>query len=147
MGCCVWRKAARVTGGACFGYTNVRVLNDHGQPSHTERRINESEAGVVRRIFQLCAEGKGVKAIAKILNAEGAPCPRPQRVCPKGWASSSVRSVLYRRTYLGEIVYGQTKKRNAWGQRKYERRPKREWLCVPQAAQRSSAPTRLSCSG
>jgi hypothetical protein len=27
--------------------------------------------------------------------------------------------VLSRRTYLGELVYGQTRKRNTWGQRKY----------------------------
>jgi hypothetical protein len=129
-------KAGHVTGGACFGCRNIRIFNDGGEPSHTERTINENEANVVRRIFHLCAYGKGVKAIAKLLNAEGAPSPRPQRGSPKGWATSSVRAVLNRRTYLGEIVYGQTRKRDRWGQRKCERRPEHEWLRVPQASWR-----------
>jgi DNA invertase Pin-like site-specific DNA recombinase len=129
-------KAGRVTGGACFGYNNVKIFRPDGTRTHTERKVNEGHAAVVRRIFKLCAEGKGVKNIAKILNAEGAPSPRPQRGCPKGWATSSVRAVLYRRTYLGEIVYGQTRKRNTWGQKKYERRPESEWTRVAQPAWR-----------
>jgi hypothetical protein len=34
----------------------------------------------------------------------------------KGWAPSSVREVLHHPLYRGEIVWNQTKKRNAWGQ-------------------------------
>jgi hypothetical protein len=49
---------------------------------------------------------------------------------------SSVQAVLYRRTYLGEIVYGQTPKQDLGGQRKYQRRPESEWLRVPQPAWR-----------
>jgi len=40
-----------VPGGQTFGYTNVRVN------SHAEYHINETEAAVVRRIFELAAEG------------------------------------------------------------------------------------------
>ena len=49
---------------------------------------------MIRRIFQLSAAGHGVKAIAKILNAEGAPSPRAQCGRSQTWAPSSVRAVL-----------------------------------------------------
>ncbi len=115
-------KAGHVTGGRCFGYTNVRVN------SHVEREINEVEAAVVRRIFDLCAGGTGYTWIAKQLNAEGAPCPRPQQGRPAGWAPSSVKTIIDRRLYLGEVVWNQTKKRDKWGQKKTSDRPECDWL-------------------
>jgi Recombinase len=90
-------------------YDNVKIFGPTRTKLHTERRINEAEAAVVRRIFDLCAAGKGVKTIAKILNAEGAPTPQPINRQLRGWAASSMRAVVYRRTYLGEIVYAATK--------------------------------------
>ena len=83
-------KAGHVTGGRCFGYDNVRVNG------HVERRINEREADVVRRIFELCASGRGYTKIAKRLNAEGELCPRPQQGRPAGWAPSSVKAIIDR---------------------------------------------------
>src|SRR5688500_2894788 len=50
-------KAGEVTGGRVFGYHNVPVCNANGQRSHVDRRINEREAAVIRRIFELCATG------------------------------------------------------------------------------------------
>jgi DNA invertase Pin-like site-specific DNA recombinase len=50
-------RAGHVTGGRCFGYTNVEVLGPDGQRSHVDRRINDAEALVVRRIFDMCAAG------------------------------------------------------------------------------------------
>ena len=82
--------------------------------------IEPTEAAVVRRIFELSAAGHGVKAIAKILNAEGAPSPRAQRGRSQTWAPTSVRAVLYRPLYRGEIVWNQTAKRDTWG-RKHQR--------------------------
>src|ERR1051325_10647800 len=87
-------QAGHVTGGRVFGYDNVDVLDATGKRSHVERRINESEAVVVRRIFEMCAAGHGFTGIAKALNAEGAPTPRPQLHRPSAWATSSVRAVL-----------------------------------------------------
>ena len=112
-------RAGHVTGGQVFGYKNIdipsAVPDTRGQPhrSHVERRIEEQEAAVVRRIFALCAEGKGLRAISKLLNAEGASSPP----ATKGWAPSSLRVVLHRRLYMGELVWGQTAKRNRAGGR------------------------------
>src|SRR5688572_22646535 len=75
-------KAGHVTGGRVFGYDNVEVVGTDGRRSHVERRINEQEAAIVRRIFEMCAAGTGYTRIAKTLNAEGVPCPRPQQGRP-----------------------------------------------------------------
>ena len=67
--------AGHVCGGGCFGYRNREVLGPDRRRSHVERVIEEQEAAVVRRIFALCAAGKGVKGIAKTLNAQRVPSP------------------------------------------------------------------------
>ena len=73
-----------------------------------ERHINEVEAAIVRRIFELSAGGTGVSRIAKLLNAEHALCPRPVIGQPAGWSPSSVRAILRRPAYRGEVVYFMT---------------------------------------
>ena len=65
-------RAGHVTGGRVFGYDNIPVLDVAGQRSHVERRINDAEAVIIQRIFQMCAAGQGVRSIAKLLNADGA---------------------------------------------------------------------------
>lgn len=123
-------KAGHVTGGRVFGYDNVEVQGANGERSHVNRVINKDEAAVVLRIFQLCSEGAGLTRITKTLNAEGALTPRPQRNRPKAWATSSVREVLLRPLYRGEIVWNQSRKRDQWGQQKQQARPDGEWLRV-----------------
>lgn len=63
-------RAGFVCGGEPFGYRNRLVFTTDGRRSHVERDVYEPEAAIVRRIFELCAAGKGVKAIAKLLNEE-----------------------------------------------------------------------------
>jgi site-specific DNA recombinase len=94
-------RAGHVTGGRVFGYDNVDVTAG-GQRSHVERRINEAEAAVIRRIFALSIEGHGVKAIAKMLNADVAQSPRAQRGRSQTWAPSSVRALLLRVWWLSQ---------------------------------------------
>ena len=118
-------RAGHVTGGRCFGYDNVRANG------HVERRINETEAAVVRGIFELCAAGYGMKATAKQLNAEGAPSPRAQQGRSQSWAPSSVRTVLFRDLYRGVITWNRTRKRDQWGQKHQTDRPEGEWIDVP----------------
>src|SRR4051812_6807326 len=89
-------RAGHVTGGSCFGYRNVDVQDTGGARSHVTRQIEPAEAAVIQRIFHLSVEGHGIKAIAKRLNAEGAPSPRAQRGRSQTWAPSSVRAVLFR---------------------------------------------------
>jgi site-specific DNA recombinase len=99
-------RAGHVTGGRVFGYDNVRV------DGHVERRINDREAAVIRRIFELAALGHGLRVIANTINAEHLPAPRPQRGRPVGWAPSSVRDVLGRPIYRGIIEYDRVRRNN-----------------------------------
>ena len=133
-------RAGHVTGGRVFGYDNADVmiagLDGLSRRSHVERHVNEAEAAVVRRMFALASEGRGVRAIAKTLNQEGAPCPRSQRGRPRSWAPSSVRSVLYRSIYRGEITWNKTRKRDQWGQKHATKKAAAEWYHVEAPALR-----------
>jgi site-specific DNA recombinase len=115
-------QAGHVTGGKVFGYDNVRV------DGHVERRINDAQAAVVRRIFGLSAAGTGYTRLAKQLNAEQAPAPRPQQLRPGGWSPSSIYEVLHRPLYRGEVVWNKTRKRDAEGKTAVTARPEAEWL-------------------
>jgi hypothetical protein len=125
-------RAGHVTGGRVFGYDNVEIPGPDGQRSHVVRRINEAEATVVRRIFDLCGgDGAGLTRITKLLNAECVPAPRPQLGRPQAWVASSVRQVLRRPLYRGEIVWNRSRKRDSWGQQHQRSRPEAEWLRIP----------------
>jgi len=104
------------TGGIIFGYTSASTPS-----GHVVRAIVPAEAAVVNRLFELAADGHGVKTIARILNAESALAPRKAgRVA--GWSPSTVRGVLQNELYRGVAVWNRTKKRDAWGQRNPSRR-------------------------
>jgi site-specific DNA recombinase len=125
------RKAARghVCGGRTFGYNNLVITDEAGRRSHVVRRINEAEAAVIRRLFDLYASGHSYQAIALRLNGEGAPAPKPKRATlPRGWAPSSVREALHRHLYRGEAVWGKTKKRDRWGQKRQQSRDPDTWV-------------------
>lgn len=129
-------RAGHVVGGRVFGYSNVEVLGDPDSQGRqvrqrVERRINDAEAAIVRRIFELRAAGTGHTRIAKTLNAERAICPRPQQDRPAGWAPTSVYEILHRTIYRGEITWNKSRKRDQWGQQRQQARPAGEWLSIP----------------
>jgi Recombinase/Resolvase, N terminal domain len=123
-------RAGHVTGGHVFGYDNIEVLGPDGQRSHVERRINAGEAAAIRRIFELSAAAAGLTRITKTLNDEGVPAPRPQLGRPAAWATSSVRAVLRRSLYKGEVTWNQSRKRDRWGRKRQHARPEAEWMRV-----------------
>jgi site-specific DNA recombinase len=132
-----------VVGGRVFGYRNVHVydgVDQHGNPrrSHTIREVDPAEAAVVQRIFELFAEGYGLKRIAKRLTAEGAPAPKPFirkadfGLPPVGaWVPSTVRAVLRREDYRGVYMWNKTRKRDSDGAVDQRPRPEGEWQRAP----------------
>jgi hypothetical protein len=122
-----------VTGGRTFGYDNIEVAGADGKRSHVKRQINEAEAVIVFCIFTLSAQSMGLTTIAKTLNDEAAPSPRAQQGRPHAWAPSSVREVLYRTLYRGEITWNRTQKRDPWGQVQPKGRGAGELVTVPAA--------------
>ena len=124
-------RAGQVTGGACFGYRNVEILGPGGKRSHVTREVEPGEAAVIVSIFERCASGSGLTTIAKQLNDEHALSPRAQQGRPGGWAPSSVREVLHRPLYRGELVWNRTRKRNTWGVKACADRPSADWIRLP----------------
>ncbi len=75
----------KVVGGRTFAYKNHKVLigvdrDGNELFSHVERRINDEEAAVVRRVFELYDSGWGLKRIAKLLTLEGHRSPSTMNV-------------------------------------------------------------------
>ncbi len=123
-------RVGHVTGGRCFGYDNVEIRDETGRRVRVERRINDTEAAVVRQIFERSARGEGIVTVAKQLNAAGEGAPRAQQGRPCAWCSSSVREILHRELYHGVIVWNRTRKRNPWGQSRRSTKPTEEWIRV-----------------
>ena len=85
----------------------------------------------MHRIFEMAADGRGLRAIAVALNDERTPAPLPRRAGrSRSWAPSSVREILHRSLYRGTIEWGRTQKRDHWGQRRNLPRPDGEWVRV-----------------
>jgi site-specific DNA recombinase len=119
----------RHTGGRIFGYDNVPLPDNQG----VVLVINETEATVVRRIFQLSAKGISLKKIATTLNQEHLPTPRPQ--ARNGWATwchTAIREMLYRELYAGTVIWNRSKFVRVPGTNKRVRRmrPQSEWRIV-----------------
>jgi site-specific DNA recombinase len=127
-------------GGRCYGYVNVPIEDPsrpgkYGRPavSGVELRVDENQADIVRRIFQMYADGLGLAGIAKVLNREGVPAPQPPRTRPlQAWCPSSIREMLRNERYRGVQVWNRTQKqRNPETGRKTSRqRPEADWRRV-----------------
>jgi site-specific DNA recombinase len=127
-------RAGYVAGGSVYGYDNVEVTvpdvaTGKLKRLHVERRINETEAVVIREIFERAAAGWGTRRIAHDLNARRVPAPPPRRTGrPRAWAPSTVYAMLTRSLYRGEVVWNRSRKRNAWGIKRQTGRIEAEWV-------------------
>src|SRR5208282_2012610 len=119
------------TGGRCYGYSTVAV----GEGESKRLKINETEAAVVREIFEMSATGLSLKKIAKCLNAKCVPPPRSKSSNRGTWCPTAIRAMLKRELYKGETVWNRSKfvKVPGTNRRISRPRPVSEW-------QRFSAP-------
>jgi site-specific DNA recombinase len=113
------------TGGRCYGYTAVAV----GDRESKRLVINDSEAAVVRRIFEMFASGISLKKIAKTLNSECVQPPRSKSKNRGTWCPSAIRAMLKRELYKGEHVWNRSKfvKVPGTNKRRSRPRPVSEW--------------------
>lgn len=122
----VWAKvvAGKHAGPIPYGYDSDGTVGG--------RKINPTEAAIVRRVFDLRATDMSGIKIAKLLNAEGVQPPRGER-----WRSSTIcgdrRSrdgILNNEIYRGRLVYNrhEFKRNRATGKRRGELRPEDQWL-------------------
>jgi site-specific DNA recombinase len=129
-----------VAGGRCHGYRNIPIedptkMAKYGRPAviGVRAEIDEEQAAVIVRIFEMCAEGMSLAQIAKTLNAEGVVSPQLSRNRKqRSWGTSSIREMLYNERYRGILVWNRTQKvRNPETGKKVSRpRPASEWKRV-----------------
>jgi site-specific DNA recombinase len=90
-------RAGYVCGGACFGYRNVEITapgpdgRQHRQ--FVRRKVEPTEADVVRRIFELCAAGDGLKAVPVRLWPVCRPRRYPKTRPPVTWPAFAFRTI------------------------------------------------------
>jgi site-specific DNA recombinase len=115
----------RSGGGLCYGYDLP--------PGETGvRRINETEAKVVRAIFRDYAAGRSPRGIAKKLNKKGVPGPSG-----RSWRDTAIRGhfgrgtgILNNELYVGRLVWNRLTylKDPTSGRRRSRRNPPDQWI-------------------
>ena len=125
-------RQGRSGGGLCYGYDVVREHDPAGNPVAGGRCINNAEAAVVRRIFDLYASGLSPRAIASKLNSENVPGPRG-----RPWSDTAIRGhhtrrtgILHNELYVGRLVWNKQRyiKDPATGKRVARINPEAEWI-------------------
>jgi site-specific DNA recombinase len=140
-------RRALSAGGRAFGYRSIPIhdrnrTDPYGQPVVVgyRRVIDEAEAAVVRRIFEMYANGLSAKAIVRRLNGEGVPPPRPRRGRrAQGWTWTTISGsrakgigILNNELYIGRLYWNKSLKDREpdTGKRVMRMRPRDEWVRV-----------------
>ena len=129
-------RCGKPTGGRSYGYVPA-ALSASG-----EVEIDEQQAAIVRRVFQLYAGGHAPRGIASALNREGVPSPgstwgRELRR-KRGWVHSAINGnparglgILNNDVYRGVVVWN----RSRWirsaadsSKRRQVLNPRKEWI-------------------
>ncbi|WP_084484901.1 recombinase family protein [Methylosinus sp. LW3] len=117
-------RDGRHAGGRAYGYRPVA-----GKPGELE--IVESEAAVVRRIFQDYVRGKTPREIAHALNKEGAKPPRGDNWTPSTINGNKKRhhGIILNELYAGVVVWNRVRmiKDPDTGRRVSRSNPQEEW--------------------
>lgn len=99
------------TGGLPYGYRSREELDAERRIVGHPIEIDDTQAGVVRRVFAEYLDGRSLADIAGRFNAEGVSPPRAtSRHRRKGWVASTIRAMLHNAAYTGAWTY----KRRTW---------------------------------
>ena len=108
------------------------------EPESNTFSIDDETAPVVRRIFQMRAEGVPFNAIARCLNEEQIPSPgklRFERGMTKAekyrdtlWVRGTIRKITSDVTYLGDRIHGKVGKDRVGADKK--KRPREQWQVI-----------------
>ncbi len=120
----------RAAGGKSYGYRpDVRPDGTKGVA------VVESEATIIREIFEAYARGVSMKAIAGDLNRRGVPSPgaawnRTVRRQDGKWLQSTIHGILRNETFVGRAAWNRTRwmKDPDTGRRLCVARPRSEWI-------------------
>jgi site-specific DNA recombinase len=100
-------REGRSGGGICYGYDIAQEHDARGKFIHGSRKINDTEAATVLRIFTEFSNGKSPRRIALDLNKEGIDGPQGA-----GWGASTINGnaargtgILNNELYIGRLVW------------------------------------------
>ena len=125
-------EKGKAGGGLCYGYDVVKRTDSEGEPVRGERKINEAEASIVRRIYREFAVGKSPRAIATDLNRDGIPGPFGHT-----WGDTTIRGhacrgngVVNNELYAGVLVWNRQRfiKDPNTGKRVSRPNPEAKWI-------------------
>ena len=125
-------EKGKAGGGLCYGYDVVKTIGSDGQPTTGERRINQVEADIVRRIFAEYAAGRSSSTIALDLNKAHVPGPQGRE-----WGPSTIHGNVQRRNgilnnelYIGRLVWNRQRflKNPDSGKRIARLNPEADWV-------------------
>lgn len=101
-------REGKWNGGIVLGYNTVKI---NGTENKTKLEIDEKEALLVKKIFELYAGGRGLKAITNLVNKLGYRTKRGNFFTP-----IAIRTILLNPIYIGKIRYNV---RENWGEKRY----------------------------
>ena len=125
-------EIGRSGGGLCYGYDVIGEDTATGKPNTGARRINESQADVIRQIFRWFALGRSPRRIAFDLNRAGIPAPGGA-----GWGASTINGngargtgILNNELYVGRLIWNRLRylKDPITGKRVSRLNPQSEWI-------------------
>jgi DNA invertase Pin-like site-specific DNA recombinase len=124
------KNGQKLSGTAPYGY-------DRHTKENTRLIADEYAAGVVRRIFEARAKGKGYGVIAGILNKENILPPRlyyfkrrnreTKAVCSAMWTERTIKLILHNELYIGNTISFKRKIRSYRDKREIKR-DESEWI-------------------
>ncbi|MBU1993012.1 recombinase family protein, partial [Patescibacteria group bacterium] len=86
-------------GRAPYGYIRVKVQD--GDTPRTKLEPDPKTAPIIQRIFRECFRGKGLKTIARELNADGLLSSTGKK-----WGATSIEKIVRNEAYTGVLVWG-----------------------------------------
>lgn len=109
-------KANKIRNNSLYGYHYIKETNS--------LVINEEEAKVVRKMFDLCIKGYGYTKISGILENEGILNPKG-----KPFAMSTIKNMIHNKKYCGYNVRNQWESRHLFSENHSHCRTKKEnWI-------------------
>ena len=125
-------EAGKSGGGLCYGYDVIKRVDQNGELIRGDRKINEAEATIVRRIFDDYALGHSSRSIAHNLNADGIPGPSGRT-----WGASTIHGnrrrgtgILNNELYVGRLIWNRLRyvKDPDTGKRISRPNPEDKWI-------------------
>lgn len=135
-------KKARAERGAFLSpYAPYGFIKDPEDKNHL--LVDEGAAAIIRRIFQMAAEGSKTWEIASVLNLEGTSTPKVYKKeagCTRKpwlsineenfWTASHISKILRDERYIGKVVYGK-RVRDIVGSHHTVKISSSDWIVVP----------------